>query len=102
MAPRRDSKVDGNQAEIVNGLRACGLTVESLASVGRGCPDILVGGHGVNLLFEIKMRGLRLNPKQATWHSSWRGNVWVVNTLRGALVVCVDQGAIVNADVLRG
>ncbi len=102
MAPRRDCKVDSNQSSIVNGLRACGLTVESLASVGNGCPDILVGGNKRNVLIEIKVVGLKLNPKQATWHQTWRGRAWVVNSLKGAVTVCVEEGLLSWADVGDG
>ena len=51
---RRAAKVDDNQAEIVATLRYVGCSVTSLASIGRGCPDIVVGYNGVNYLLEIK------------------------------------------------
>lgn len=64
---RRVRKVDANQAEIVAGLRACGWFVEILSDVGRGVPDLLVGGRGVWVLIEVKAPGGRLTADQAAW-----------------------------------
>ena len=51
---RRAAKVDGNQAEIVSALRQVGAEVQSLASVGQGVPDLLVGFRSRNFLLECK------------------------------------------------
>lgn len=40
------AKVDANQAAIVEALRAAGCFVTSLAGVGKGTPDIIVGADG--------------------------------------------------------
>lgn len=47
-------RVDNNHSEIVNGLRAVGAEVQSLASVGKGCVDALVAFRGVWYVGEIK------------------------------------------------
>jgi hypothetical protein len=47
-------RVDRNQAEIVQALRKCGAHVQSLAGVGRGCPDLLVGYRGCWRVLEVK------------------------------------------------
>lgn len=39
----RAAKVDKNQPEIVEALRAEGAVVQHLHAVGVGCPDLLVG-----------------------------------------------------------
>lgn len=75
---RRASKVDANQDQIVNVLRAYGATVQSLATVGNGCPDLLVGYQGKTLLMEIKDGNKmpskkKLNDLQTNWHTNWRG-----------------------------
>ena len=89
---RRAHKVDGNQAEIVKALRRIGASVQILSSVGRGCPDILVGlrtgGNGRrNLLMEIKLPGERFTLDQVDWHDAWRGQVAVVETVDEALKI---------------
>lgn len=81
---RRAAKVDGNQRGITNGLRAAGATVQSLAKVGEGAPDLLVGWKGVNTLLELKVPGEKLNDNQLEWHRCWQGIVWVVHTLEEA------------------
>ena len=86
--------MDANQAEIVRALRALGATVTSLATVGNGCPDIVVGYRGVNLLFEIKdgskARSARaLTEKEKAWHAAWAGQASVVESVDDALrLVC--------------
>ena len=46
-------RVDNNHTAIVLALRAIGATVQSLASVSGGCPDLVVGYHGRNVLLEV-------------------------------------------------
>jgi hypothetical protein len=75
---RRASRIDANQDQIVNVLRAYGATVQSLATVGNGCPDLLVGYQGKTLLMEIKDGNKmpskkKLNDLQTNWHANWRG-----------------------------
>ncbi len=75
---RRAAKVDDNHVDIVETLRARGITVLSLAAVGRGCPDLLVGIHGHDLLVEVKDGSKppsrrRLNPEQERFHNMWAG-----------------------------
>ena len=89
---RRASRVDDNQAEIVAILRYVGCSVTSLASIGRGCPDIVVGHNGVNFLLEIKdgrrCRSRRkLTPEEKKWHEAWKGQVAVVESVEDALSV---------------
>jgi len=90
---RRAARVDDNQAEIVAALRAAGCTVQSLAAVGKGCPDAAVGFRGRNLLLEIKDGAKppskrKLTPDEERWHAAWRGQVAVVESVDEALGVC--------------
>ena len=48
------AKIDRNQKEIVAALRDEGASVFSLASVGKGCPDLLVGCSLETHLVEVK------------------------------------------------
>lgn len=84
---RRAAKVDGNQAEIVEALRAIpGCKVRSLAQLGNDMPDLLVGYRGFNFLVELK------NPeypnghkerreRQATFRAEWTGQCIVASTV---------------------
>ena len=81
---------DKNHAQIVGALRNAGCSVQDLAAVGGGVPDILVGRAGRNLLLEIKDGSLvpsarSLNAKQTAWHRSWLGHVAVVLSVEDAL-----------------
>ncbi len=89
---RRASKVDRNQPEIVAALRRAGATVQSLHTVGAGCPDLLVGFRGANFLIEVKdwqaaRSDRELNPAQVEWHGGWKGAVCKVETIDAALAV---------------
>ena len=81
----RARRIDANQQAIVQGLRDYGCSVKSLSNVGGGCPDLLVGIHGRNFLFEVKDPGKarsarRLTEHEQQWHAVWRGQVDVVHT----------------------
>ena len=75
---RRAAKVDANQEQIVEALRAVGATVQTLAAVGKGVPDLLVGYQGKTILLEVKdgrrpPSERRLTEDQLVWHGAWRG-----------------------------
>lgn len=88
---RRAAKVDDNQAEIVNALWRAGATVQSLAAVGNGVPDLLIGFRGRLSLLEVKdgdkaPSRRRLTPDQANWHDVWKDTpLHVVETPEQAL-----------------
>lgn len=87
---RRAAKVDDNQDEIVTALRMVGASVQPLHQVGQGCPDLLVGIRGKNILLEVKdgrkppsSRGL--TDAQLRWHMLWSGQKAIVNNVEEAL-----------------
>ncbi len=95
---RNAAKIDDNQRQIVAALRRAGCTVQSLAAIGKGCPDLLVGLCGVNLLVEVKDPAKvpskqQLTADQVAWHDKWDGQVAIVRTLEdaGRLVMAARQ-----------
>ena len=79
-------RVDDNQSQIVRELRRVGMDVQHLHGVGHGCPDILVGYRGRNILLEIKKdEKTKLKPDQVIWHRMWRGQVAVVSNPQAAV-----------------
>ena len=103
---RRASAVDSNQAEIVAALRKRGHLVQSLAAVGGGVPDLLVGvslptaqnASGHFMLLEVKdgrkvPSARRLTPLETAWHAAFKGfPVAVVHCAEDA-VRAVEGGA---------
>ena len=87
LMPRYDAKSDANQSDIVESLRTIGATVESLHRVGAGCPDLLVGFRGVNVLMEVKTDKGKLRETQVAWHDEWRGQVAIVRNADDAFLV---------------
>jgi hypothetical protein len=108
--PRYANRVDENQKPIVDGLKAIGASVEHLAKLKEGAPDLLVGYGGLNYLLEIANpetrhgRAKREGSKdrrgnsgatvnrQREWYLSWRGRVDVVETLEQAVHVVTGRG----------
>jgi Holliday junction resolvase len=93
---RRAAKIDANQVEIVTALRKAGATVQSLAAIGAGCPDLLVGYKGVNYLMEVKdgskpPSGRKLTPDQVEWLGKWKGAAVTVTTLDEAIEILNEK-----------
>lgn len=94
---RRAAKVDANHGEIVAALQAAGSSVQSLAGMAGGVPDLLASGfcqcgRAANLLLEVKDGSKRpservLTPEQVRWHHAWRGPVAVVLDADAAIAV---------------
>lgn len=88
---RRAAKIDANHGEVVEALRSAGCSVQSLAAIGKGCPDLLVGYHGMWLLFEVKdgskpPSARKLTPDQEEWIKASRGGpVWLITSIPEAL-----------------
>ncbi|KWA35926.1 hypothetical protein WT41_01635 [Burkholderia territorii] len=87
---RRAARADGNQADIVVGLRQIGASVTPLHMVGSGCPDLAVGYKGRTVLFEVKdpkqpPSKRRLTDDEAIWFGNWRGEAYVIETLEQAI-----------------
>lgn len=88
-------RVDGNQAAIVEALRKTGATVQLLGGAGGGCPDLLVGRLGVNILLEVKNPAgfNRVGEKQAEWIANWRGQCAVVRDEFEAMRIVLELSA---------
>lgn len=88
------ARVDANQAEIVSALRAIGCFVQSLASVGHGCVDLLVAYRGRWFAVEVKdgakiASKQKLTPDEQKWHdaASRCAPVYVVHSVAEAIAV---------------
>jgi hypothetical protein len=95
---RRAARVDDNQAEIVAALRAIGASVQPLHTIGQGCPDILVGLSGRNVLFELKNPNQvpskrKLTDDEAIWFGNWRGEAYVIETADEAISILMKEVA---------
>ena len=72
----RAARVDANQPEIVDALRAVGAKVYVASSFGQGFPDLVVNFGGVLTLQEVKdgskpPSARRLTPDQVKFHAEW-------------------------------
>lgn len=88
MPRRRAAKIDNNQTELVNYLRAYGFSVAITSSAGDGFPDLVAGKHGINYLIEVKGAKGKLTPMQKIFHDTWQGQIMVaccIEDLEGIL-----------------
>lgn len=89
---RTAARVDTNHGAIVDGIRQIfgPDSVLDLSRVGQGCPDILVGIRGHNIMLEIKTDRGKLTADQVYFHREWGGQVAVIRTLADALAIISD------------
>ncbi len=92
---RTQGKIDGNQTEIVRRLRELGYSVWSTAALGRGFPDLIVGGEVKgerrNFLFELKDECQPLSKRKLTlaeekFFDEWGGQVAVAENATDILL----------------
>lgn len=89
---RRAARVDDNHKEITDALRDIGATVQSLAALGQGVPDLLVARQGGLWLMEVKdgkkpPSKRKLTPDEEAWIAAWAAPVHIVESIEQALAV---------------
>lgn len=84
---RRAARTDTNHSTIVAAFRKLGCSVLSLASLGRGVPDLLVSLGGITWLVEVKMPKGKETGDQIAFISGWKGCRALVRDLEGVLTV---------------
>lgn len=94
---RRFARLDANHKAVATAIRKMGASVQSLASVGAGCPDLLVGWRGENWLMEVKdgekaPSARRLTEDEADWHERWQGQVVTVESPEEAVRWLIQVG----------
>jgi Holliday junction resolvase len=81
------ARVDANQATIVKALRQVGMSVLSLAPMGKGCPDLLVADDDSYFLIEVKGPKGKLTDDQVAFIADWRGVVHIARSVDDALQI---------------
>lgn len=79
----RAARIDANQPAIVEYFRSRGASVQILSSVGKGCPDLMIGYRSATVPVEVKdgskpPSARKLTPEQELWHAAWAGSVRIV------------------------
>ena len=77
----RARRQDANHQEIKRAFEALGCSVLDLYAVGGGCPDLLIGRLGVNVLVEVKTEAGDYTPAQLEFNATWRGRRETVRNL---------------------
>ena len=89
-------RVDKNHQEIIHSLRSCGYSVFDASILGNGFPDIVVGAHGFNFLFEIKNKKYKNTKKTLTldqkeFHESWKGQKSIIQSAEEAILIIKEK-----------
>ena len=91
---RYAKKIDDNQKAIVKALREIGCFVQSLASIGKGCPDLIVAFRGKWFLMELKdgkkpPSAQKLSPDEIDWilSAAQKADVHLVRSEEEAIAV---------------
>ena len=76
---RRAARVDANQTQVVEALRACGAYVR-IVTQGDGLPDLLVAYRGYTILMEVKdgrkpPSERKLTPAEEKFFKEWTGGM---------------------------
>ena len=79
-------RTDGNQTEIVEGLRKLGYSVAITSMMGKGFPDIVVAKDFKTMLVEIKDPSQppskrKLTADASKFHAKWNDLVIVAETI---------------------
>lgn len=95
---RTAARTDGNHTEIVEALRKAGAFVQSMAAMGKGVPDVLVGYKGLWNVLEIKdgrkvTSKRKLTMDEVKWLMDVRNRapVHVVESVEQALEVIKER-----------
>jgi hypothetical protein len=89
---RRAARIDDNQKEIVQALRAVGASVAVTSALGDGFGDIVIGFRGQNFIIEIKDENKppskrKLTPAEEEFHNGWNGQIDVAINVDEALSI---------------
>lgn len=87
---RHKARVDANHGQIVQAFRDLGCKVQSLATIGHGCTDLVVAlPFPIDpncIMVEVKNGELPpsargLTEDQIRWHANWLGRIWTIESV---------------------
>lgn len=85
-------RVDSNHNDIVKALRGVGAEVQSMASIGKGCADLLVAFRKIWYVAEVKdgskpPSARKLTDDELKWHQRFnpKADVHIWNSVDDAL-----------------
>lgn len=81
----RRKRIDQNQREIADALRAAGVGVCILSGAGDGIPDLLCANFERTWLVEVKTKDGSLTADQTRFSATWPGEIQLVRTVDDAL-----------------
>lgn len=96
---RKHGRTDSNHTQVISAMRQMGATVTSLASLGKGVPDILVSYRGGWKLCEIKDGSKppcqrKLTHDESKWINNQKAPVYLIESVQDAI-------DLINGDVSK-
>jgi hypothetical protein len=100
---KRAAKVDANQPRIVELLERHGCTVQSIATVGNGVPDLLIGFRGQTMVAEVKdgtkpKSAQKLTPDEQDWKRKWKGQYAILRNEDDVLDLVIHAQRVANLE----
>ena len=82
---RLAARTDANHQAVASAYRKCGCSVQSLAALGDGVPDLLIACRRLSWLVEVKDGGKapsrrKLTDAQMDFHNRWRGAIYIIES----------------------
>lgn len=90
---RKRGRVDSNHHELVQAARGIGASVLSLANLGNGAPDLLIGFRGKNYLVEVKTERGKMTADEMQFMVTWNGQNNIVRTCDQLLDLLTNERA---------
>ena len=89
-------RLDSNHVAVMRALRNVGMEPLSLANVGDGCPDIVVGFRGLNVLLEVKDGSKppserKLTAAEQEFQATWSGQICTVISPEAAVLAVLEH-----------
>ncbi len=87
---RKRARTDRIQQDVIRAVRDFGASVWPTHQLGDGFPDLVVGYHGLNLLWELKNGEAppseqKLTSDEIVFQASWRGDYTVIRSVEEAI-----------------
>ena len=103
-------RLDANHGDVAKALLSIGCSVQSLAAVGLGCPDLISAKDGVNVLFEVKDGSKppserKLTKDERAFSGRWKGPLFTVESAEEAVLLmneAVKLPARLRRDLYKG
>jgi hypothetical protein len=92
--PKYAARIDTTHEEIVTCLRLINAGVQSMATIGKGCPDLLISYRGKWYVAEVKSGTKDFESDQLAWQERHKAPVLRFNSAGDAMAWAKEVSAL--------